>query len=483
MNKRLITAEDLYEINVITACQMSPDGETIVYAVQTVDKDSEKKFCHLWRIPVEGGHPQQLTFGKHNNTMPKWSPDGNWIAFLSNRQNEKQSQVFLLPIGGGEAQPVTDLKGDIGDYAWSPDSTKIVIQFRQQDQEDVDMLEDDKKKELGRVYRRIKDRVFFKLDAYGYLPKARFHLWMLDIHSKEIQQITDSEIHNEVGPAWSPDGKSIAFFSNRTEQPDLHLGKTDLFLFDQETGLEKKINTPEGYKTQARFSPDGKKIAYLGQEGLKKDYKNIELFVVDWQGETIARSLTAKFDFDVGGGVLNDTGSVINTSPIWSPDGKDLYFQIGRHGRTSLHKIGVDSDRLVSLLEFDGVVSSFTIDKAGDHVAYIHGTMFDPCQIAVFDLNTKVQQVLTQINYSLLDQWDLGSLEEVWFKGSDDNDLQGWILKPPDFDPNKKYPSILEIHGGPMAQYGYFFMHEFFYLAAQGYVVYFCNPRGGAGYG
>lgn len=483
MNKRFISAEDLYEIEIITSCQISPDGKTILYALQKVEKESEKKNCHLWCIPVQGGNPQQLTYGKHSNTTPKWSPDGNWIAFLSNRQNEKQSQIFLLPTRGGEARPLTDLHGDIEYFVWSPDSKKLAIQFRQQDPEDVAMLEDEKKKELGRVYRRVTDRVFYKLDAYGYLPEARYHLWVIDIETKELHQITDSKNQNETGPAWSPDGKFLAFFSNRTEQPDLNPGKTDLFLYNLEEGNFYKIGTPEGYKADARFSPDGNQIAYLGQEGLKQDYKNIELFVVDLEGETTARSLTAKFDFDVGGGVLNDTGSVRNTSPIWSKEGKELYFQVGRHGRTSLHKIAVDGSGLETMLEYDGVVSDFSLDTKGDHIAYVHGTMFDPCQVAVLDVTTKNHRLLTHINRKLLDQLDFGQLEEVWFKGADDNDLQGWVLKPPNFNPGKQYPSILEIHGGPLTQYGFFFMHEFFYLAAQGYVVYFCNPRGGQGYG
>lgn len=483
MKKRSITAEDLYEIEVITACQISPNGETVLYTLQRVEKESEKKFTHLWRVPVQGGNPQQLTFGKHNNSNPKWSPDGNWIAFLSNRHNEKQAQIFLLPTCGGEAQPLTDLHGDIDQFEWSPDSRKLVIQFRQQDPEDVAMLEDEKKKDLGRVYRRITDRVFYKLDAYGYLPKSRYHLWTLDIESKELHQLTDSEIHNETGPSWSPDGKFIAFFSNQTDQPDLNPGKTDLFLYDLDKKSSTKIETLEGYKFHAKFSPNGEKIAYLGQEGLKKDYKNTELFVVDLQDGAPVESLTVDYDFDVGGGVINDTGSVRNSSPFWSADGNTLYFQIGRHGRTSLHKISVDGSGLETVLEFDGVVSDFSLDDSDGHIAYIHGTMFDPCQIGVLDLQTNKQQLLTHNNRDLLDELDLGSLEEVWFKGTDDNNLQGWVLKPPNFNPERPYPSIMEIHGGPLTQYGFLFMHEFFYLAAQGYVVYFCNPRGGQGYG
>jgi dipeptidyl aminopeptidase/acylaminoacyl peptidase len=482
-SKRPITAEDLYDINVLTACQISPDGENIIYALQTVDNDSEKKYTNLWTIPTSGGKSHQLTIGKHADSHPKYSPDGKWIAFLSNRQDEKQPQLYLLPVDGGESRPITDLKGDISNFNWSPDSKKLVFQFREKDPEEIEAQTDPKKKELGRVARRIKNRVFFKLDAYGYLPQAHFHLWTIDINTKKTQQLTDSDIHDETSPVWSPNGEYIAFFSNRTDEPDLNPDRMDLFIYSIDEGEFSLVKTPLGPKGQASFSPDGKKLAYFGHEGLNADYKNTELWIVDLENKDEVRSLTSDFDFNIGSGVINDVGAFITSKPAWSKDGKTLYFQVGRHGRAMLHSIDINGKNHQTLLEFDGVVSGFSLDARKERIGYIHGTMTDPCQIASFSITDKKNTILTQINKDLLDQLDLGSIEEVWFKGSDENDLQGWILKPPNFDSSKKYPSILEIHGGPMAQYGYFFMHEFYYLAANGYVVYFCNPRGGQGYG
>ncbi len=481
--QRPLSTEDLYRIAVLTGCKISPDEQQIVYSIQTVDTETEKKYTHLWRIPSSGGDPQQLTFGKHSNTSPKWSPDGQWIAFLSTRLDENQSQIFLLPVFGGESRAVTDLQGDFGGFDWSPDSSKIVFEFREHDPEDVEIKQDEKKKALGRVARRIENRVFFKLDAYGYLPKARYHLWTVSIDTHETTQLTASEIYNETGPVFAPDGNRIAFFSNRTEQPDLNPDKTDLYLFDVEAGTFDLVETPEGPKSNACFSPDGKKIAYFGHEGLKAGYKNDELWVVDLTQPGSAQSLTADFDYDVGGGVINDTGSVITSPPTWSADGQRIFYQVGRHGRTTLNFIRQDGKGHETLLKFEGVVSGFSVGKETQRIAYIHGTMTDPGQIAVLRMDKNTSNILTDLNKTLFEEIDFGEMEEVWFKGPDANDLQGWILKPPNFDSKKQYPSIMEIHGGPLAQYGFFFMHEFFYLAGQGYVVYFCNPRGGQGYG
>ncbi len=481
--KRKILAEDLYDIQVVSGCQISPDGRNIVYCLSTVDKENEKKYTHLWMVSPEGGSPMQLTFGKHSDTNPKWSPDSQWIAFLSKREDDQQQQIYLLPLTAGEARPLTDLEGDISDFSWSPDSQKLVFQFRQHDEEDIQIQKDPKKKDLGRTARRISNRVFFKLDAYGYLPSERYHLWLVDIETGETQQITNAENNDETGPVWSPDGQKIAYFSNRTKQPDLNPGLTDLFIYDIENEQETKIETPEGPKGQAAFSPDSMKLAYVGHEETKAGYRNNELWVVRLNGKKEPVSLTAAFDYHVGGGVINDIGSVNIESPVWAEDQDKIYFQVGRHGKTSLHAVDLATKTDETILEFEGVVSAFSMDDLRNKMVYIHGSMLDPGQIHIFDLQTQEDTQLTTLNQALFDNLDLGTFEEVWFEGADGNDLQGWILKPPNFDPNKTYPSIMEIHGGPLTQYGFFFMHEFFYLAAHDYIVYFCNPRGGQGYG
>lgn len=480
--KRLITAEDLYNFQLITACAVSPDGKNVIYAVKSVEKETEKKYTHLWIVPASGKKPRQLTFGKNSNHSPKWSPDGKNIAFLSNRLDEKQEQFFLLPMEGGEAVPLTDLKGEFGGFEWSPDGKKLICEFRKTDAEVLEREKDENKKKLGITSRHI-HRIFYKLDGYGYLPKERMHLWVIDAKTGAGTQLTDSEIFDEHSACWSPDGKQIVFVSNRSDDPDLYFESDDLFVMDASGKNMRLIETPAGAKQTPRFSPDGKWIAYLGQDGQHNEWKNNNLWITAADGSSQASNLTGKYDINVSGWTINDMGETSGTPPTWSPDGQLLYFSVGKFGSTILKSITTDGGKLTDIVGGSGVVNQFSFSTTGQQLCYLLSTMADPCQIWFKEMGKDTPKQLTEINKALLNSIELGSVEEVWFKGAANNDLQGWILKPPHFDADKKYPAILEIHGGPLVQYGNSFMHEFYYLAAQGYVVFFCNPRGGQGYG
>ena len=481
--KRMITAEDLYKFELISSLEIAPDGRHVIYAQQRVDQKTEKKFSNLWVVPTEGSKPGQFTYGDQSDSSPKWSPDGKQIAFISNRKDEKKPQMYLIPFDGGEARPLTDLKGRIGSFEWSPDGTKIVCQFRKTDPEAIEREEDEQKKKLGVVSRHYK-RISYKFDGAGFLPQERWHIWVIDTQSGEATQLTDGEIYDEVNPTWTPDGQAILFTSNRADDPDIDFDLNDLYRIPAEGGKMEKIATPEGMKMFPRYSPDGRWIAYYGREGRGNWWRNATLWVIPADGSASAQNLTGQFDINVSAGVMNDTnaGAAELTPPVWSADSQRLYFPVGQHGSSRLHSIGIDGNDLQPFTPEMGAVGIFCLDRPNQKLAYFFSTITDPGQIWVQDLGTGDSQVLTATNAWLQDV-DLGEVEEIWFQGRDANQLQGWVLKPPGFDPSQKYPSILEIHGGPMGQYGYFFMHEFYFLTAQGYVVYFSNPRGGQGYG
>ena len=483
--KRHITAEDLYRFQLIASPSISPDGQHVVFCLDRVDRKTEKKYANLWIVSTDKEPPRQFTHGDQRDSQPTWSPDGNEIAFLSNRGDEKQAQIYIIPFYGGEARRLTEVKGTIGDFEWSPNGKQLVFTLRRKDREEIEQEKNEQKKKLGVVSRHI-TRVFFKEDEVGLLPKERWHIWSIDAKTGRTKQLTEGEVYDEYGPCWSPDGREIAFCSNRSKDPDLDPDAIDLFVMGAGGGDLRKIETPPGPKASPRFSPDGKWLAYFGREGKGQWWKQTCVWVVPADGNGRAENLTEQFDFNVSSWTINDMGgSPPMMPPTWSNDGKAIYFQVSHHGNTVLKSISSHGEKgsLQTLLGDKGVVGSFNFSKDGRKLAYFHADMDNPGGVWFRNMTTGQSRKLTQVNENILRALDLGEVEEVWIKGTSKNDIHGWILKPPGFDEGKKYPSILEIHGGPLVQYGNFFMHEFYYLAAHGYVVYFCNPRGSQGYG
>ena len=480
--KRPISAEDLYALQLISEPQISPDGRHVVYTQQRVDQKTEKKYTNLWVVSVEGGQPQQFTYGDQTDRAPQWSPDGSAIAFISNRRDEKQAQLYVIPFNGGEARPLTELKGQIGPFRWSPDGTRLVFNHRKKDAEAIAREEDEQKKELGVVARHF-TRLTYKADGGGFLPQERWHLWLVSVADGETTQLTDSPLYDELEPSWSPDGSQILFRSNRAEDLDLEWDADDLFLIPATGGEPQKLASPHGFKSHPTFSPDGQWVVYYLHGDRHNSWFQTNLYLTPVDGSTPPRNLTEAYDLEVSHSTINDSAGTPGSPPAWTPDSERVYFQVSRHGSTLLKSVGVDGGDLQEVIGPGGAVGAFNFDAAGERLAYFWATIDDPGQVRLHDLTSDATRQLTEVNQELFAEFDLGETEEVWFKGPDGNDLQGWILKPPGFDPAKTYPAILEIHGGPMAQYGHAFMHEFSFLAGQGYVVFYTNPRGGYGYG
>ncbi|MEM7332314.1 MAG: S9 family peptidase [Chloroflexota bacterium] len=479
--KRPLTAADLYDLKLVSDPQISPDGKHTIFSVIRVDKTSEKKHSDLWLANLENGQKQQFTFGDYTDTSPRWSPDGQAIAFLSNRKNEQQMQIYILPFTGGEARPLTDLKGSFAEYSWSPDGTKLLAQFRKIDEDALERQEDEKKKKLGVVARHITS-LGYKFDGAGYLPKEMWHIWIIDVATGESKQLTDGESH-ESDLTWSPDGTQILFTSNRHPNWILNPKEDSFYRIPAEGGDMVRLASNNGRKGSPAYSPDGTKIAFLGTEDVGHFSQNSNLYVMSADGGD-AQNLTKAYDLTISPSTLGDTGSGTPfPRPVWSLDGQKIYVIASDKGDQPIVAVNNDGSGIERLVGDGGIIDGFTMSNDQTQIAFQWGTIEAPANLATMSLADKNVEIFTNYNDALLEEIAFGQFEEVWIDTPAQTKLQGWILTPPDFDPSKTYPSILEIHGGPFAQYGRSFMHEFHYFAANGYVVYCTNPRGSQGYG
>ncbi|MDP6453770.1 MAG: S9 family peptidase [SAR202 cluster bacterium] len=482
MSNRGITPEDLCQLRLVGDPQISPDGERVAFTLKTVDSEKNRYQTHLWMADTAGGQTRQFTYGEGPDSAPRWSPDGSAIAFL--RTVDQQIQIWAIPSDGGEARQVTRLaEGDVGAPVWSPDGTRLAFTYQPTHADWTQDAGKEREKKHASSPPKVITRLRYRMDGEGYL-QGRTHIWTCDSQTGEAVQLTDGEFDDR-SPAWSPDGAQIAFISNRCDDPDARPYQIDLWLVDAEGDEPREIPAPIGYKGGPSWSPDGNRIAYLGQESGDDPWEPrfSRLWVADL-GSDQATCLTRALDRTLGDETISDAIESGNTTPIWSTDGGTLYFVVSDRG--SCHLYGVSSDgqgQPATLIDGDLEVAGFTFSQDSQRFALLVGTQIQPAEVftAIAPSPTELKP-LTHMNSDFLSQATISQPEEVWFKESDGTDLQGWIMKPTDFDSQQKYPLLLYIHGGPEAQYGNAFFHEFQTHAARGYVLLYTNPRGSTGY-
>ena len=478
------SAETLYQFKLVRNNRLSPDGRSLIYTVQRIDHKTEKKYSDLWLADVMTGQTRQFTYGDFSNGSPKWSPDGRTLAFISNRDGD-HAQIYLIPTNGGEARPLTKIKGDLGQFEWSPDGTRIAFILREPSAEELALEEDETKKKLGVVAYHI-TRLSYKADGAGFLPTTKQQLWVIDVATGQATAYTKGSADIDQ-LAWSPDGQTIAFVANLSADPDLAPDATEIYTVAAEPPTEPhsaeqftQITQHKGGVQTPVYSPDGSKIAFLGAEGIDNFYENLVLYLVAANGGEIT-PLSLAYDYDLGNNVICDVGDGTNFAwPQWSADGTTIYVQLSKHGKQPIIAFDVATTHVTKVI--DGVVGLFDFTPDRTQIVYFNADFFQPGELFITNLTDQTTRQLTHHN-DWVQSLPQGELEEKWFAGQDGYRLQGWILKPPHFDSSQKYPAILAIHGGPQTAYGDFRMHEFFYLAAHGFVVFFCNPRGSQGYG
>jgi acylaminoacyl-peptidase len=493
---RGITPEDLLRYHFVSDPQISPDGRHVVFVKKHVGEKNEY-VTNLWLVSRSRsagrnsggawGEPRQFTNGGRD-THPRWSPDGSRIAFIGARDKHKP-QVLAMSAEGGEATALTRLaEGSIGSLQWSPDGRLIAMSFRAQDPQ---WTQEAKKKREEKGLSdppRVLDHYWYRLDGDGYFNGQRYHLYLVDAETGEHRVVYTKDTLGFFTFDFSPDSKQLVIGTNADRRAGLKPWTDALLRLNIATGKTTAIpGLPRGPKDGVKWSPDGTWIAYAGREGPDASYgtENLELWICD-PVKGNRRSLTADEDYCLLAAPIIDTAD-ITFAPIfeWAPDSKRIYMQLGWHGEQHLASVRTGGGRITFHTKGARVHSLGNLSANGRAAAMAVGSSAKLDEIHVADVSTDrvTTTALTDFNGALLGELELSKPTSHWVKTSDGTKIHVWVLAPRGFKAGRKYPAILEIHGGPHAQYGVGLFHEFQALAAAGYAVFFSNPRGSKGYG
>lgn len=468
--KRPVKLEDFARLRTVRDPQRSPDGQWVAYTVSTIDLEKDKRDTDIWMVKWSGGMEIRLTSSPESESQPRWSPDNRYLAFLASRGDEEEkkkgAQVWLLNRLGGEAQRLTDIKGGVSDYAWSPDGKGLVLVVNDPDPDD----EPEKKEGWKRKAKPplVIDRYHFKQDRTGYLRNLHQHLWVFDLEKRKGEAIT-SGAFDERTPAWSPDGRWIAFVSDRAPDPD-RSADTNIYVMEARAGAEPRALTifPGPDRGRPAWSPDGRQIAYLqGDEPRFYAYNLNKLAIVPVAGGE-ARVLTASLDRAVEGPVE------------WTPDSQSLFFVVEDDRASYLARIAASGGTVEKLTGGRRVVSSLSFGNDG-HAALLTATANELPEVHA--LENGVFRRLSRQNDSWLSEVELAPTEDFTSKSKDGTIVNSLLIKPAGFKDGQKYPLLLLIHGGPNSQDEHVFDFDNQFFAAQGYVVLNVNYRGSSGRG
>jgi len=488
---RPMREDDLLRLEWIADPRISPDGTRIVFTRVTVDTAADNYRTSLWIIAGDGSAaaPRSLTGGAHDS-QPRWSPDGRTLAFVRGSEG-KPGQIYLLSMEGGEAFQLTRLAGGAGSPTWSPDGKTIAFTSGTNPALDSDSTRAKPKHDPGRVV----TRPVFRLNGQGFIdPDHPDHLWTIAVAGGTPRQLTTGRF-DEGEPRWSHDGRWIYFVSDRRDEPWFSPDDQNLYavapdLAKPADGAAMKtvidIDGPIGQYTEAA---DGR-IAAIGWFATSppRSYDQDDLLLAEgpWPRRK-PRNLTAEYDFDIGGGIISDQhpprGGGGGAPLAWTDDGRAIVTRVGRHGASMLARIDAASGEVTELTDGQHEVVSANGTPDARRWALVMGDPTHPGVLCALDAETRTVTRLWDPNQTFMAGITLGGVEEFWYTSFDGTRIEAWIVKPPGFDARKKYPAILEIHGGPHTAYGTGFFHEFQQLAGAGYVVLYTNPRGSTTYG
>ncbi|MFQ6083684.1 MAG: prolyl oligopeptidase family serine peptidase [Candidatus Aminicenantia bacterium] len=471
-SKRSMTPEDLYKMKRASDPQISPDGKWIAYTVSVPNLKENSFNSDIWLIPISGGEPIQLTRSPKSDHSPRWSPDGEKIAFVSTRDGV--ANLYLIRVDGGEAQKLTSSQTDLYSPIWSKDSRYILCGSRVLSEGKKD-IENWTKDELPKCNARRINRLLFR-QWDRWLGDERNHIFLVRVEDGSMKDLTPGDF--DAPPVSlssnhdfdiSPERKEICYMKN--EDPMLAISTNhDLFIVDIETLKEKKITTNPALDRQPHYSPNGRYIAYTAMEKVGYESDRKRLVVYDRKEKKHIR-LTDDLNRSIG-------------QILWAPDSKTLFFTVREEGHNSIYKVDLRGN--IKRITNDGYNSQIGMTPDGKNLIFLRSYNDLPYELFTMPAAGGKAIQLTFTNSKLLEELDLPKLEEFWFTGAENTQVHGFIQRPPGFDPEKKYPVVLTIHGGPQNMWADRFMTTWFtfqLISSPGYVGVFINPRGSTGYG
>ncbi|HYL75116.1 MAG TPA: S9 family peptidase [Bryobacteraceae bacterium] len=492
-DRRTITETDIHSFQWIANPKISPDGSRIVYTHVAVTSKHDNYDTALWIIASAGGPARRLTSGPRDNS-PQWSPDGKMLAFVRSSEKDgkpQPGQIYLMSMDGGEARPLTDLPKGAGGPVWSPDGHTIAFSSTTIPS-DLEKKKDAEEKSDVRVI----TRAVYRFNGAGYTePDRPAHIWTVDVpktpgEPQKAKQVTSGKF-SESDIVWSRNGSQIYFTSRRVAEAYYETPHSDLYVVNATGGDATKVASLDGPIGNMALSPDGTRMAFtgaidIGKDGVQRSYSQPDLFITSLQPGSVPKNLTANYDYDIGGGVGGDQSPPRGggpSKPFWSKDGRYVFVVAAEEGRANLKRIDAETGKVEPATAGDHDVFAYHATPDASKAAVLISSPTKIGDLYVVDIAKHDVHRLTKINDELFDKLNLTEPAMIWYNSFDGKRIQAWVQRPPDFQEGKKYPMIINIHGGPHAAYGYTFDHEIQWMAAKGYVVLYPNPRGSTTYG